>query len=269
MRNLLVAALAAVVLFCPRESNAQTQGVVYGGVGNTAATGTLTTGSTDRVLTGLPGGSWATAVFIVKSAGTATATAQVSIDGGFNWLPAPYAKRLSTATANPTVQAISSTTLVTGDVWEVALPANNTHFALLCGATGTTSTVTVQGGAAYVPGNVTAVLYDVTSGTAAALDTATIDVSGWTQVLHDFSMNGGTPAFTVAEVDDGGTTLGALSSSITLAYSGGFGGGSTIGGIVTTNLAQPTAAITRPKRLRYQSAAIAAQTSRIRIVALR
>ena len=265
MKGIVLAALAALVLVCPLPADAQTQSVMYSGAGNTVQQNTLTTGSTDRVYTTLSGSAWATATFKVVSAGTATGTAQTSADG-VNWLPAPYAKKLSAVSANPTVQAISNTTLSTGDVWEVPLPANTLYFGILCGTTGTTTTVSVQGGAPYVPGNGVAVLYDVTSGTNAALDTSTIDLNGWSVVQHDFSMNGGTPAFSMAEVDDGGTTLGNLVTG-TAAFTGGMGAGTTIGG--TAGLVAATASVPLVKRARYQSAAIVSQTSRIRIVARR
>jgi hypothetical protein len=222
--------------------------------------GTLTTITTDTVAVALSGTRWATAKFSVTTAGTATATAQISIDGGFNYFASAYAKRLSTISANPTVQAISATTLVTGDVWEVPLPGNATHFRLLCGGTGTVTTVSLSGGLPYVPGvPVTAVLYDVTSATNTALISPIFDVSGWTWEFHTFTSSGGAPSFQINNFDDAGATFVNDYTSNVANYFGGLGPGLAH----TTNTAASFGA-PLPKRVRFNSAAIAAQTSRIR-----
>lgn len=228
------------------------------------SSGTLLT-LNDVVILAILGSQWASAQFFVSTAGTATGTAELSIDGGTNWIAAPYAKRISTVNANPTVQAIASTTLVTGDVWEVSLPGNCTHFRLRCGATGTATAVSLSSLIPYSGIPVMGVLYDTTSGTNTALDTGTLDVSGWSQLTYFFTMNGGAPAFSIQEVDDAGTSTANIITS-TAALMGGFGD-SVLGG--TTGLAAGTAFLQPPKRIRFQSAAIAAQTSRIRVQARR
>ena len=191
---------------------------------DTGLTGTLTIITTDTVPLPISGGQWATAKFTVKTAGTATATAQVSIDGGINYNPAPYAKRLSTVSANPTVQAITATTLVTGDVWEVPLPANATHFQLLCGGTGSVTTVTLSGGALYVPGMpVTATLYDVTTAFTVGQTTGVFDTSGWSQgsvIVINGDTGGTSRALSVFQVLSSGANGGGAGGSIASGASG-------------------------------------------------
>lgn len=221
----------------------------------------------DVVALAIAGADYATARFSVPSAGAATATAQLSVDGGVNWFAAPYAKKLNAVSANPIVQAIAATTLVTADVWEVPLPGNATNFRLLCAAGGAVTTVAMLGGVPYAPEvPITAVLYDTTSGTNVALDTGTLDVSGWWALSYLFTMSGGAPAFSIQEVDDAGTSTANIISS-TAALMGGFGLGTTLGG--TAGLAAATSQLQPPRRIRFQSAAIAAQTSRIRVQARR
>lgn len=229
--------------------------------------GNLATVTTDAVAIAIAGADYATARFTVVQAGTATATAQISVDGGVNYIPAPYAKKVNAVSANPTVQPITATTLVTGDVWEVPLPGNATHFRLLCAATGTATSVSLTGGAQFIPGvPVMAVLYDVTSGVNLPLDTGTVDLSGWAAASHWFSMNGGAPSFSMQLVDDAGVSSGNLVTSAA-GLMGGFGLGGVIGG--TTGIVAGTSQLQPPRRMRYQSAAIAAQTSRIRLEARR
>jgi len=265
MRTFIFAALSALALVCPAYG--QTQSIYVNGIATPATTGTLTTGSTDAVMIAAQGWQWATVRFTVVTAGTSTSTTQISLDGGVNWITSAYARRLDQSSANPQTFLVSNTTFSSGQIYEVPLPSNSTKFRVLCGASGTTTTIQVSGGIPYVPGSpVVAVLYDVTSGTNAALDTSTLDVSGWTTVGHAFSMSGGAPAFSLAEVDDAGATLGNLVTG-TAAFSGGLGVGAVVGG--TAGLVAATAQIPLLKRLRYQSAAIAAQTSRIRIVSRR
>src|SRR3954468_22284077 len=161
--------------------------------------GTLLTAN-DTVVLAILGSQWASAQFFVSLGGSATATAEITVDGGTNWLAAPLAKKVSAVSANPTVQAITATTLVTNDVWEVPLPGNCTHFRLRAAAGGTATTVSLSSLQPWAGGApVSAVLYDTTSGTASALDTGTLDVSGWSSVSYFFTMNGGAPSFSIQE----------------------------------------------------------------------
>jgi len=270
MLTLLIAVLLAQVgpvrSTSPSVPPGTVVGTVTGGVlVGAAVTGTLTT-TNDTVTIPLPGSQWATAQFTVTSAGTASATALVSIDGGRNYIASAYAKRLSTISANPTVQPISATTLVTGDVWEVPLPGNATHFRLLCGATGTTTTVSLSGGALYVPGvPVTAVLYDVTSATNTQVQSPTIDGSGWSSARFDITASGGVIAGSgVQSVDDAGTSYLVCNPAGAAGYLLQFGTPSSIvagiGGATTAQV---------PKRFNAYNNAVAAQTSRVRVEARR
>lgn len=222
-------------------------------------TGTLTTITTDTVVMPILGGQWATAQFTATTAGTSKQNAQISIDGGTNWINPPYAKRLSTANANPTMTDFSlsgGVTLVAGDVWEIPLPGNVTHFRLICGTTGTATSVSLMPGLPYISGApVHAVLYDQTSGTNAILDTGVIDTSGW-GVLSFAYVAGATGSMAPKWVDDSGATFVSLTSAITgVAAVGTFGDGSSASNSVSF----------LPKRVEFISQAIAAQTSRIRI----
>lgn len=209
MRNVIVAALAAMVLLCPPAASA-----AYGPVqtvnahGFPSIRGGLTTITTDTVVLEASGAQWATVQFKATTAGTSTVTAQVSLDGGTNWLSSAYAKRLSTVAASPTVQAIAATTLVAADVWEVPLPANATHFRLQCAASGTTTTVFMYGAQPYVPGvPVFATLYDVTETNIGDGLTTTVDFSGW-NLLQAVLVSPTTQSWTVQAVDDAGSVIG-------------------------------------------------------------
>ena len=198
--------------------------------------GTLQTITTDMVILPISGGQWATAKFSVGTGGTATATAQVSIDGGKNYNPSAYAKRTSAVSANPTTQAISATALVTGDVWEVPLPGNCTHFQLLCGGTGTATTVTLSGGALYVPGvPVVATLYDVTVAFTVAAASPTLDLTGWSVVTLDATNNdtgGVNRALYLAPIFNDGAGNASVPAQVTIAT--GVAGYQTFGGGIVT-----------------------------------
>jgi len=230
--------------------------------------GTLATVTTDAVGIAIAGSDYATARFTVLQAGTATATAQVSIDGGVNYIPAPYAKKVSAVSANPTVQAISATTLVTADAWEVPLPGNCTNFRLLCAASGTATQVSLTGGAPYVIGvPVAAVLYDVLSAVNTALDTGVLDFSGWTIVSVFYTTPaGGSGA--IKQVDDAGTAV----SILTVPASAGVLVMLAEAGPTSTTAVATSGAVSvgmRLKRAQLTSAQVAAVTSRIRIEAFR
>lgn len=266
MRSLILAALAAVtVLLCPAAALAQQQVVAWAGLYPTTMSGLLTTATTDAVTARVPGGQWATARFTVDLAGTATATAQISIDGGKNWIASAYAKEIDAVSANPTVQAISATTLTTGQAWVVPLPANATHFRLLCGGTGTTTNVTISGGTAYVAGApVVAVLYDVTSATNTALDTGILDVSGWTGTVFGFVTPAGGAADIYAVDDAGNSSSSAFGPAIAVGAGVTTLGGWYPGAAGTYALGTPLA-----KRIRGTTTAVSAVTSRLRIEARR
>lgn len=260
-------------------------GTVTGGkLQGFAISGNLATVTTDSVSVAAPGNQFATVRFLVNNAGTATATAQFSNNGGTEWLAAAYARRVDVAsgvggngtTGNPTVQAIIATTLVTGQAWEIRIPSNCTHFRLLCGGTGTATNVTVQGGVLYSPGApVVGVLYDVTSAVNTAIDTGIIDTSGWLDIRVTIVTPAGGGA-KIYSVDDLGNSVfgGALGAAGTATFNMAAGsqliyefasqtsatitGGSGTGqGVIAAGLLF--------KRMDVFSAAVAALTSRVRI----
>jgi len=260
MKKLILS--AAAMCLCALPAVAQTTYSTYDVSGGISAS-IVTAG--DAVQLAIRGGSYATARWVVSTAGTATITTEYSTDGAVNWLASAYSKRLDAVSANPSVAPWANNSPVAG-TFETPLPGNATHFRIRCGTGGTATVVSLSGGAFFVPGvPVAAVLWDVTSGTNAANNTGTLDVSGWASAEHTFTMNGGVPAFAIAEVDDAGVALANLVTG-TAAFSGNIGSG-TIGG--TAGIVAATSTVQLPRRLQYTSAAIAAQTSRVRIVARR
>jgi hypothetical protein len=210
----LGAVLAALLIVSPAYAQQQVTSPR-----DAAATGTLTTITTDTVPLTISGGQWATVQFMATVAGTATATAQYSNDGT-NWLAAPHAKRLSTVAGNPTQQAISSTVLVANDVWEIVIPANTVKFQLICGATGTPTSVVIRAGAPYVPGtSVIAQLEDASVAFGVAYTGGNLDMAGWSSLeafLANNDTGGVSRALQVIPRFSDGTTLasGAASSTV-------------------------------------------------------
>lgn len=248
MRRFLLTASAVAVLFCP-AALAQASPAFYDQIG------TLTTATTDVVTIPILGSQWATVKFKALAAGTATATAQVQVSG--QWIASAYATRLSTVTANPTTQAIAATTLTTADVWEVPLPSNATGFRLLCGGTGSTTSVEVFGGNFYVSGMlVSATLFDVTSAVNTDNPTGTFDLSGWSWVFVAWNAGGATTAaITGLHVFDDGNlgvshTFGATAVAGDFALSRGVGAGGSF---------YPS------RRMSFDAPATAAQQTRLRV----
>jgi hypothetical protein len=262
-KRVLLAASAAIALVCS-GARAQTPTVPYAGVSPTAVTGPLVL-LNDTVGTALTGSQWATAKFVVGTAGTAVVTPEVSIDGGTNYFASAYAKQIGTVASNPIVAQILGT-VAAGASWEVPLPANATNFRLRCAVGGTATTVTVSGSQPYAPGApVHAVLYDTTSAVNTALDTGTLDMSGWQLAsVHYTTPAGGSG--TISEVDDAGTSV-AIETVPASANS--FATFSAIPAFNVTAVALPAAGFfgSAPllRRMRFQSAPVAALTSRIRI----
>lgn len=229
--------------------------------------GTLVSNN-DTVAVAVSGQQWATVRVDFDGSGNPTVQQEYSIDGGVNWLAAPYAKRLDLVSANPSVTA-NIAGASSKQTWEVPLPGNCTNFRVRQTAGTTAANVIISGGALYTPGvPVVGVLYDLTSGTNTAINTGTLDLSGWTTVQHDFVPSGGALSAAIFEADDAGTQLGNIASfTAGTTTSGGLGPGVTVGG--TAGAVAATASIPLPKRAVYNSNAIAAQTSRIRLVARR
>jgi hypothetical protein len=223
----------------------------------------------DSVAIALPGNQWATALFSITVNGTATLTTQVSIDGGVNWITSAYSKRLDLVNANPTVTALIASSPGVSS-WEVSLPANATHFRILCAGTGTTLSLTLFGGAAYIPGMpVAAVLYDVTSAVNTQLTITALDMSGWASLSAFCSTPAGGSGL-MQPVDDAGVALPGGGINIPASASIAMVLGSVGATIASTVPATGVIAVPwRWKRLNASSAAVAALTSRIRIEASR
>jgi hypothetical protein len=254
-----------LILACLMATPVLAQPVYSTWATDTDVAGTITT-TNDTVILPISGARWATVKLNVVSAGTATATAQVSVDNGKNYFSAVFAKRVDAVSANPTVQAISATTLSTGNMWEIAIPANATNFRVLCAGTGTTTSIDLIPGQFFVPGApIAAVMFDTTSAVNTAIDTSTLDLSGWEYVLVSYTTPAGGSG-TISQVDDAGTstTMFTVPASAAAWYPFAVSSPSAtqVTALPTTGA---TGALPLLKRMRFQSAGVAALTSRIRI----
>lgn len=252
-----------------------------------AATATVITAGREQSVTGnfvaipVDPSKWGTVVFtFTASAFSGTLTWDVMING--QWytvglvsatqpvVGTPYATLVSsTGSGSPTVAGSVVYTTTAADTWELPLPGNATQVRVRCSAfTSGSVTVTLAPGKPYVPGTLAATLYDITSGTNTALDSGTVELAGWSRasvsVVGSGASNG---VLTINEVDDAGASLATFG-----------GGGGTITGTTPiaviysdgTNAAASNLGSSNygygylPKRLRLQSGAVAAQTSRLR-----
>jgi len=220
----------------------------------------------DTLTLPVSGTQFGTVTIFVATGGSATATAKISVDGGPNFIASALAKKVSAVAANPTVQALSATTLTTGDEWEIPIPANATHLQVLCAAGGTATTLNISPGIVFVPGAlITGVLFDTTSAVNTAIDTGTLDLSGWEFATAAYTTPAGGSG-TISTVDDAGTsvTMFTVPASATAWYP--FAVSSPSATQVTALPATgATGALPIQKRMRFQSAGVAALTSRIRI----
>lgn len=236
----------------------------YGGVsGNLAVIN-------DAVQLALQGQRWATAKFTTPAASTVIVSAQVSLDNGVNWVASPFGKRTDQVGANPTLNALQSVSFAQAQSWEVPLPANATNFRLVAAVGGTSGSFTILGLQPYVPSApVTAVLFDTTSAVNTAIDTGTIDLSGWEFINVSYTTPAGGSG-TISMVDDAGASVTMFTVP---ASAGAWYPFATASPSVTQVTALPatgaTGALPISKRMRFQSAGVAALTSRIRIEARR
>lgn len=230
-----------------------------------AATGTVGASVTDAVSVSLSGNSWRAARWTVTTAGTAKLTTEYTTDG-VNWLAAAYSVRVDQVTANPSVASWQNTTAVAG-TFDTPISSNTIAFRVRCGTTGTSTVIQLSSGKEYNPGvPVTAVLYDVTSGVNSALDTGTLDTSGWHASTIDWVTSGATAtAIHLWQVDGSGATTGTrLSQSVTTpwtAHLGDVGANASFSSGGTSQISVGNL----PIRIRADASAVAAQTTRIRI----
>ena len=207
------------------------QGTTESSATFTGVRGSMDT-TNDTVRLNVTGNQWATVKFTVGLGGAATVTTQITTDGT-NYFPAPYSRRLNVVSANPTVQAIAATTLVTGDVWETPIPGDTVAFQITCAGSGSLTTVTISGGRPYVVGvPVAAVLADVTEASiGAGVAAFTQDTVGWSNVL----VMGGSPTgvvWSIRQLDDAGSNISGVAVTFTAAAGGAatlshFGGNTT------------------------------------------
>lgn len=253
--------LALLLLTSPAfAQTTYSAGDPYGGVSAALAA------SNDAAVIGITGSRWSTAsVTVLGTAGTAGFVFELSTDGT-NFVLSPLAKRRDVVTANPTVFSFNNNALQSNAIWEIALPSNCTHFRARVQGAGTATTVSVVGGSAYVPGvPVTGVMYETTSAVNTALDTGTLDFSGWSMVSVEYTTPAGGSG-TISRVDDVGTSATIMTVPASAFAYAMFDANPTLN---VSAVALPTAGYfgTAPisKRMRFQSAGVAAVTSRIRV----
>lgn len=221
-----------------------------------SSTGQLAAVTDTPVMIAAPGGSLATVRVSTAVAGTVQLTAEVSVDGLSNWIPAVYGKRLDLTAANPSVVPFVNFAPAKGSVYEFALPGTSTWFRLRPSVAGTASTVTVAGGAPFVSGvPVVGVLYDVTEGAiGAGLPATGFDLTGWTGLNYGAATPTGQPAV-IKSLDDlgnpppGGGAQVVVTAAVLWA-AGGLGLGAILNSINhTANLSAFGSSIGLPKRI--------------------
>ena len=244
--------------------------------------GSLAT-SGNTVVLPISGAFWATARFqFFGTFASQTLEFDYTIDG-VNWLPsgqgAPYVRRIDTASANPTI-IFGSTATVGGNslsfnintygasTWELPLAANVQAVRVKSLSTAGGVTVGISAGLPYNSWNsVTATFFDVTSTSNTALDTGTLDVSGWRNTLYILqdALGAGPVNVNLYWVDDTGSPFQALTSNGALSSQAvgalGVGAANTGGATGVTN----GSGIVQPKRIRATIGAASATSGRIRL----
>ena len=268
--------LALLLLCRPALSDELTGPAVFvPTIGSISNSGSINSSSASVVLNIL-GTQYATARFaFTGTLSSQTLEFDYSIDG-VNWLPsgqgAPYVKRIDAVSANPSV-VFGSTATVGGNslsfnintygasTWELPLAGNVQAVRLLPLSVGA-GTVAISAGLPYAPGiPVVATLFDVTSVTNTAIDTGTLNLTGWSQLLIGFiTPAGGSGA--ILPLDD--TGVAAFNASVS------FGAAATSFASMQLGSAGASAsAMPLPARLHITTIAVAGLTSHIRAEASR
>jgi hypothetical protein len=133
---------------------------------------------------------------------------EVSLDGGVNWIYAPYSVRTDVVSANPTAAQLLAGSGATVS-YSTPLPGGATHYRQRINSyTAGSSSVTLTLGRPLVPGvPVSAIVYDSGAVTNIAADSGTLDVSGWSRVRLEFiaSAAAGAATLYISEVEPGGS----------------------------------------------------------------
>lgn len=213
---------------------------------------------------------WASVKWSFDLALVATLQPQYSVDGGLNWLNAPYSTRRDAVSANPTTSATVSPAAA-AQTWETPLPGNANAFRLNPTAFTTPGSVTIFQGAPYVPGiPVVGVLYDATVTAGGANNTGALDTSGWNTAEWEIVVaTAASGLCTINAVDDAGTSI-AIASVASLAtgtFAGALGVGVSMGTGITpiTGLTQ----IPLPRRTAFALAGATTSSIRLRATARR
>lgn len=215
------------------------------------------TGSASTTTLAVSGARVASVSFVFTGA---SAQQQISLDGGVNWISGAYVKRLDLVSANPTVTA----SITTPGTYEMPIPGNCTNVRLAASS----GNVTISAFQPYVPSTpVTATLYDVTSAVNTALDTGVLDFSGW-QDLTSTWQQPSTITGSIIQYDDAGAAMAANTLVATP---------SNFNGVLVSDARAPLSPTGTAvasigywpfpwvKRSRWQTIAVAAVQSRIRI----
>lgn len=145
-------------------------------------TATLTA-SGDTIAVPLAGGTWANAAWTVSIAGSGGITTEYTTEAAgvnaVNWLPTPYSVRTDVATATRSIAPWANNTPIVA-TFETPLPGNCTAFRIRYQTGGTPTTITLSGGAPYVPANpVVATLIRQTAVFGVSMASGQLDLSGW------------------------------------------------------------------------------------------
>ena len=226
--------------------------------------GTLSAAGDTCVLP-ISGSQWASAKIAFSTAVAGSVTLTVSVDGGTNYVTAPYAKRIDAATANPTVLAFVTISPAgySKATWELPLSATVTHVRV-SNVTAATNTLTLSAGQPYVPGvPVVGVVADiVNSDGTTPVDTGVMDLSGWSSLVYTFS-SGSSGSTTYAYViDSAGNQIPLNSNNIPNTTTGAVGRG--VKAIANVSFAVPL-----PRRMQFYSDENSGSADRWRLVVRR
>jgi len=204
---------------------------------------------------------------------------EISLDGGVNWISSAYALNQGVVAVNP---AVTATMVPAGAVstWNTPIPGNSVRCRARATVVTTPGTIYVYNGDLYVPGSpVVAVMFDVTSAANTQVDTGILDTSGWTGLRVTLVTPAGGSAKIYAVDDLGNSGFGGgLGSGGTAALLMGAGAtliyefASQMGATITSGAGSGQGVIAGGqmfKRTSVNNAAVAALTSRVRIVVSR
>lgn len=151
------------------------------------------------------GGKFSHAYVTITNSGTSTVAWEQSSDYGYNFVAAPYSKRIDVASSNPAVASSSTTS----GVYEIPLSSSVTSLRGRVATYSPLTTITFKAAPLARPyspgGRVRATLYDATNATTVTPTTGVLDASGWSNVLV-WTQGGTSSTPSAYAVDDAGVS---------------------------------------------------------------